>query len=93
MLRRFELEVLGGDVVELAIDTDSRHFVLGEAPYELQQLVDKVMARGHVQMGVAWEVEGIMVDGFQDVEFTAPNLAVALRDELLTAGVVEVIEK
>lgn len=93
MLRRFDLEVLGGDVLELAIDTDSRHFVLGEAPYELQQLVDKVMARGHVQMEIAWEIEGAMVHGFQDVAFTDPNLAEALKDELLTAGVVEVIEK
>jgi len=93
MLRRFELEVLGWDVVELVIDTDSRHFALGEAPYELQQLVDKVTARGHVQMRVGWEVEGAIVDGLRDVAFTDPNLAVALEDELLTAGVVGVIEK
>ena len=62
MIRRFEIEVLSGDVVELVIDTDSRHFVLDEAPYELRQLVDKVMAREHVQMRVGWKVEGVMVD-------------------------------
>ncbi len=50
------------------------------------------MSRGHVQVRVGWDVDGIMVDGLQDVEFTDPDLAVALKDELLTAGAIGVIE-
>ena len=93
MIRRYDLVLMGGKTVELIIDTDKKQFVLGDATCELQQLVNEVIDRGHVQMRIGWEVEGTMVDGLQDVEFTSPGLAVALQDELLTAGVIKVVEK
>ena len=93
MIRRYDLVLVSGKTVELVIDTDKKEFVLGEAEHRLREQIHELMMRGYARLSVGWEAEGVIVDGFQEVDFTSAELSAALDDELAHVGVIEVVEK